>query len=65
MSNSQHSKYYIYSLEGSGSTGRSSYWVISNQVSDTTYLIAGFNANATCPDGKGCRTVFKNKGISM
>ena len=49
----------MYSLAGSGSTGRSSYWVISNQVSDTTYLIAGFNANATCPDGKGCRTIIK------
>ena len=48
----------MYSLEGSGSTGRSSYWLISKQVGDKTFLIAGFKANATCPDGKVCRSIF-------
>ena len=54
----------MYSLEGSGSTGRSSYWLISKQVGDKAFLIAGFNANATCPDGKVCRSIFL-KTISM
>ena len=48
MSNAQHNAYYMYSLSGFGNT----FWLISNQVDDPTFLLAGFEENATCPDGK-------------
>ena len=38
----------MYSLSGFGNT----FWLISNQVGDPTFLLAGFEENATCPDGK-------------
>ena len=38
----------MYSLSGFGNT----FWLISNQVDDPTFLLAGFEENATCPDGK-------------
>ena len=38
----------MYSLSGFGNT----FWFISNQVDDPTFLLAGFEQNATCPDSK-------------
>ena len=38
----------MYSLRGFGNT----FWFISNQVDDPTFLLAGFEQNATCPDSK-------------
>ena len=40
--------YYMYSVE----TSTNSYWFISNKVGDLTFRLAGFKANANCPDGK-------------
>ena len=49
FSNTQHNNaYYMYSLRGFGNT----FWFISNQVDDPTFLLAGFEQNATCPDSK-------------
>ena len=49
LSNAQHhNPYYMYSLSGFGNT----FWLISNQVHDPTFLLAGFEENATCPDSK-------------
>ena len=47
-SNVHRNDYYLYNMEASGN----SYWFISHKVGDTTFLLAGFTANATCPDGR-------------
>ena len=43
--------YYMYIVEASGSTGKNTYWFISKEIGDTTYLLAGFEPNISCPDG--------------
>lgn len=43
--------YYMYIVEASGSTGKNTFWFISKEIGDTTYLLAGFEPNISCPDG--------------
>ena len=44
--------YYMYIVQASGSTGKNTYWFISKEIGATTYLLAGFEPNISCPDGK-------------